>query len=246
MVATFRRGFSSRHVAPPLRIAASTVLFWIRRAGTQHLDRVDWSDRARGPRIPANTYSRALEDLVLSLRRQLKETGDLGEVGAEAIQRVWQVPRVTALPSGRPLGRILKGRDALDGHPRPRRPAPPRGWSLPDVAAGQAGLDSFDIVEGLVIKGGTDVDVLHGLSLPGGLVASWPRTEITGDLVVKALLQHWHAVGLPAYAPCDNDTRFQGPHQHPDTLGRSPPRVFEPRGGAGVCSPARERGSGYR
>lgn len=30
---------------------------------------------------------------------------------------------------------------------RQRRPAPPKGWYLPDLADGQAELDSFDFVE---------------------------------------------------------------------------------------------------
>jgi hypothetical protein len=35
------------------------------------------------------------------------------------------------------------------------------------------------------------------------------------------LLQaHWEAIGCPAYAQFDNDTRFQGPHQHRDRVGR--------------------------
>jgi len=215
-----RRGVSMRQVATQFRVALSTVQSWVQRAGTQRLDRVDWSDRPRGPHRPANKCSRELEDLVLTLRRQLKETSDLGEFGAEAIQRALQDQGVELFPAVRTIGRILERRGALDGRTRPRRPAPPRGWYLPDVAAGQAELDSFDIVEGLVIKGGTDVEVLNGISLHGGLVASWPQAAITAESVLEALLQHWQAVGLPAYAQFDNDTRFQGPHQHPDTLGR--------------------------
>jgi hypothetical protein len=34
-----------------------------------------------------------------------------------------------------------------------RRPAPPPGWHLPDVATARAELDSFDVIEGLVIQG---------------------------------------------------------------------------------------------
>jgi hypothetical protein len=81
-------------------------------------------------------------------------------------------------------------------------------------------LDSFDIVEGLVIRGGTPVEVLTGLSLHGGLVVSWPHTVITAKFVVEALVEHWRAVGLPGYAQFDNDPIFEGPQIHPDTIGR--------------------------
>ena len=82
-------------------------------------------------------------------------------------------------------------------------------------------MDSFDIVEGLVIKGGPEVEVLNGVSLPGGLVASWPTAApVTAALTVASLTEHWRAVGLPGYAQFDNDMIFQGTHRYPDALGR--------------------------
>ena len=99
----------------------------------------------------------------------------------------------------------------LDRRRRTRRPPPPPGWYLPLVADGRAELDSFDLVEGLVIRGGPHVEVLNGISLHGGLVVSWPHTAITADFVVAALVEHWQAAGLPGYAQFDNDPIFQGP-----------------------------------
>jgi len=220
MVTAVRRGKSIHEVAEQFGVARSTVRYWVQHARRQRLDRVDWFDRPRGPRLPANKTSSDLEDLVLALRRELKETSALGEFGAAAILRELEKRRIKALPSLRTISRILERRGALDGRKRIRRPAPPRGWYLPEVAATRAELDSFDIVEGLVIKGGFNVEVLNGISLHGGLVASWPRARITAKTVVNALLQHWQHFGLPAYAQFDNDTIFQGPHQHPDSIGR--------------------------
>jgi len=154
---------------------------------------------------------------VLSLRRELKQTSALGEYGAVAIRRELQRRRIRPLLSTRTIGRILERRGALDARRRVRRPAPPRGWYLPKVATRQAELDSFDIVEG---RGGIGVEVLNGISLHGGLPASWPRAKITAKTTVKALLQHWRHHGLPTYAQFDNDTVFQGAHQFADSLGR--------------------------
>jgi hypothetical protein len=82
-------------------------------------------------------------------------------------------------------------------------------------------LDSFDIVEGLVIKDGPEVEVLNGVSLHGGLVVSWPTAApVTAILTVASLTAHWREVGLPGYAQFDNDMIFQGTHRYPDALGR--------------------------
>lgn len=45
---------------------------------------------------------------------------------------------------------------------------------MPDLAARRAEMDEFDFVEGLVIKGGIEIEVLNGISLHGGLCQSWP------------------------------------------------------------------------
>ena len=112
---------------------------------------------------------------------------------------------------------------------------------MPDVAARHAELDSFDIVEGLVIEGGTEVEVLNGISLHGGLVASWPGPPVRAKAVVEALIDHWRHFGLPAYAQFDNDTRFQGPHHFEDTVGRVT-RLCLSLGIVPVFTPPRETG----
>jgi putative transposase len=146
---------------------------------------------------------------------------DLGSCGAAAIREALHRRGVRPLPSLRTVNRILARRGALDGRRRTRRPPPPAGWYLPAVAARQAELDSFDIVEGLALQGGLRVEVLNGVSLHGGLVAAWPgAAPVTAAGVVAALQQHWRAVGLPGYAQFDNDPVFQGTHRVPDALGR--------------------------
>ena len=108
----------------------------------------------------------------------------------------------------------------LDSQRRIRHAPPPAGWYLPAVAARTAELDSFDGVEGLVIQGGVNVEVLTGVSLHGGLVAAWPEPGLTAKLVVERLIGHWQAWGLPSYAQFDNGTIFQGAHQWRDNVGR--------------------------
>src|SRR5262249_58542020 len=132
------------------------------------------------------------------------------EYGGVAIQRALQKCRRRRIPSVRTIGRIVQRRGLLDARRRVRRPAPPTGWYLPRVAQVKAELDSFDFVEGLVIRGGTDVMVLNMISLHGGWCASWVRSSWTAKATVETLLAHWRAQGLPGYAQFDNDTVFQG------------------------------------
>ena len=240
MVAAVRAGASLRSVARRFRVSLLTVQRWVERAGDRPLNAVVWADRPDRPRRTRRTAP-AIEELVLVVRAELKTSSDLGEFGAVAIHRELLTRALPTVPAVRTIGRILERRGVLDGKRRVRRRPPPPGWYLPRVAAGQAELDSVDAVEGLVIKGGPQVEVLNAVSLHGGLVASWPREAITAAVVREALVEHWRAVGLPAYAQFDNDTRFQGPHQHPDVVG-SVMRLCLGLGVVPVFAPPRESG----
>ena len=196
------------------------VHHWVQHARGQRLDRVDWHDRPSTPRTTTRTES-AIEDLVLTVRYELEQASDLGFHGADAIHEALKGRKIEPLPSVRTINRILERRGAQDGQRRTRRPAPPPGWYLPEVASKRRELDSFDVVEGLVIKDGPQVEVLNGISLHGGFPASFPlEASVTAKVVVVSLIEHWRAFGLPGYAQFDNDTIFQGTHAHPDVIGR--------------------------
>jgi hypothetical protein len=219
MVAAVRRGQSLRAVAEKFGVGVATVAHWVGRAKGQRLDRVDFSDRSRAPHKTRRTDT-TLEDLVLKTRSDLAH-GDLGAIGAGPIRQSLLGQGVAEAPSVRTINRILGRRGALGGKKRTRRPPPPKGWYLPDVAKATAELDQIDIVEGLVIKDGPQVEVLNAVSLHGGLTASWPvESPVTSELTVQSLVAHWREVGLPGYAQFDNDMIFHGTHRYPDALGR--------------------------
>ena len=178
---------------------------------------------------------------MLGLRKFLRERSDLGECGPQAIREEMVRRRLTSIPSARTIARILGRRGALDGRRRFRRPAPPRGWYLPDLAARKDELDSFDVIEDLVIAGGAEVNVLTGISLHGGLCAAWPATQITAKSTVLALYEHWRETGLPRYAKFDNDMVFHGSHGRPDSFGRVT-RFCLSLGVIPVFAPPRETG----
>jgi hypothetical protein len=220
MAEAVRAGESQRAVAKRFGCGLGTVQRALTRAGEQPLGEVDWTDR---PPIAGRIQRTAVavENLILDIRRMLREESILGEYGAAAIRRELDahpgLPR--PLPAVRTIARVLERRGVLDAKRRIRRPAPPAGWYLPEVRRRMVELDSFDVISGLRLLGGIELDVLTGISLHGGLAAAWPTTGVTARLTVAALDEHWRAVGRAGYAQFDNDTRFVGGHRHPNSIG---------------------------
>lgn len=110
MVKAVREGEPLREVARRLGIALSSVQKWVARAAEQRLDRVNFSDRGPGPIDPANKTAKELEDLVPSIRTELKQSNALGEYRAPAIRRAMERRRLGSIPSERTIGRILQCR----------------------------------------------------------------------------------------------------------------------------------------
>jgi hypothetical protein len=225
MVAAVRRGQSLRAVAAQFAVSVSVAAYWVNRARGKRLDRVQWTDRSHAPLHPRRTRP-AMEDLVSTARRTL-EGSDLGAIGACAIRLALLNQGAPKVPSVRTINRILarstsvRRRGYCRRGLRRRKPPPPRGWYLPDLAAGRAELDNFDIVEALAVAGGPAMQALNAVSLHGGLTESWPvPAPVTAKFTVKALTAHWRALGLPRYAQFDNDPVFQGTHSSAVALGR--------------------------
>ena len=220
IVAALRRGASFRTVAQRFRVSLNTAHRWFHRAAGRRLDRVDWQDRPCGNPRPARQTPKRIERRVVALRSWLNRHCALGESGAAAIRRQLVQEKCCPLPCTRTIERILKRQGLLADRRRQRQTPPPPGWYLPDLAAGRAELDSFDFIEGLVIRDGPTVDVFNAISLYGSLAQAWPARAWSSAQVLVALPAHWQACGLPRYAQFDNDTRFQGPHTAAGRLGR--------------------------
>lgn len=240
MVRLVRMGRGVREVARRFRVSPSTVLYWLRRGSGKRLDRVDFQDRSHANRKHRGTPVRVIRK-VLGMRRWLKEKSALGEYGAVAIQRELNQSGVNPAPSVRTIGYILQRSGALDGQRRVRRPAPPKGWYLPDVRQGSAELDSWDYIEDLTLRGGVLFDVLNVVSLHGGLAGSWPSENPLAKGHVEASTVHWRRFGLPAYSQFDNDTRFIGVIGYKDVLSRVVRHCMS-LGVTAVFAPPRETG----
>lgn len=224
MVAEVQEGTPLRVVARRYGVSVPTVRWWTQRASDLPLESVDFSSRRGMAGGAARRVPPQVERAVLELRSSLREKSDLGEYGGVAIRDALEgmvasgqlevVPEV--VPAVATINRILGRHGLLDGRKRIRRDPPPPGWYLPELPDTE--LDSADFVEGLKIKNGPLVDVLNVVSLHGGLVNSWPDKSKSAERVRASLLEHWKEYGAPGYAQFDNDTCFEGPHQHADVI----------------------------
>ena len=239
MVVAVRAGASMRSVARQSGVSLLTVQRWVERAAGHDLDAIDWHDRSSAPHHRPRHVDVELEDEIVRLRGSLRQDSLLGEYGAAAIQRTLLATGSEA-PSTRTIGRVLARRGSLDARGRTRRPAPPRGWYLPSVAAHQAELDQVDAIEGLRLLGGIDIEILTLISVHGGLPGAWPLPPLTTPVVIDALLEHWRRHGLPGYVQFDNAMIFAGSHGRPD-LGRVG-RLCLGLGVVPVFAPPRESG----
>lgn len=209
---------SVREAARRYGLSASNVAYWVKRARGKRLDRMEFSNHKPGRAW--NRTSGALERCILSLRQELRHNSVLGEYGAPAIQATLKQQQLVQPPSLATINRVLSRHGALDAARRRRRPAPPKGWYLPEVAAGQAELDSFDLIEELKIANGPLLWVLTAISVHGALPGAWVLDKPSARGALAHVLERWGKAGLPAYAQFDNDTLFQGAHHYPDTVGR--------------------------
>jgi len=204
-----------REVARQFGVHVGTVSLWVKRSAGKRLDRVLFADSKPGRAW--NRTAEPLEQRIVQTRAWLREHSVLGEYGADAIERVL---RTEMSVSRATINRILKRRGATDAPARVRRPAPPKGWYLPDAAAGRAEVDCFDFIEDLKIAEGPLVNALTAKSLHGALTDAWMLCQLSAKEAVSCLQARWQRDGLPAYAQFDNDTAFQGAHQFADTVGR--------------------------
>lgn len=214
-----RLGRGLRPSAAKFGLSVGLAAYWVARVRGERLDRV-----AFGNRKPGRAWNRtrpALERRILNVRRQLREQSVLGEYGPDAIGLTLQNRRsIKRVPSRITIYRVLARHGALDSAHRQRRPAPPKGWYLPDLASGKAELDSFDFIEDLKIADGPLVFVLTGTSVHGALADAWIMPQPSAVATHTALLERWRGEGLPTYAQFDNDTIFQGGHRGVGTVGR--------------------------
>lgn len=225
-------------VARQFHSSPATVWLWVERARGKRLDRAGFSSAQPGRAW--NRTATQLESRILEVRQELRERSVLGEYGARAIEAELKAQQAV-VPSLATINRVLARHGAVDRARRLRRPAPPRGWYLPAVAAGQAELDSFDWIEDLKIAAGPLVQVLTGVALWASQVDAWPEPSRRTETVLSRLTGRWQQLGLPHYAQFDNEAVFQGAHHVADTVGQVS-RLCLALGITPVFAPPREHG----
>jgi hypothetical protein len=176
------------------------------------------------------------------LRKTLKEKSALGEHGASVIRREMLSMNCPFVPALRTINLILKRNGCVDRKSRIRYKAPPLGWYLPEVAKGNAELDSYDYVEDLRLAGKQGfINIFNVNTLHGGLLCSFPLVRMTADNTVFSLLQHWKQFGCPTYAQFDNSSVFTSSY-HPHGLSIGKIRLCLSLDVIPVFAPPRETG----
>ena len=243
IVAAVDQGRPQRQVATEFGVALSTLQWWLARAGTAPLEQVDWSTHSRAPGRVHNGTSPEVELAVLACRQRLATTSALGFYGARIIFCRHVARREPPAPAAqRPDHRPHSAAPRRVGWPpTPARQAPPPGWYVPALHLRQAEVDAFDVIEGLVIEGRGEIEVLTGKALWGPDAVAWPLAGVTAPTVLEHVVPYWRRHGLPSFAQFDNDTQFQGGHNHPDVLGRVV-RVCLSLGITPIFVPPREQG----
>ncbi len=198
MVAAVRAGQSLRQAARAFGVSVGNVAYWVDQAQGERIDRVRFTNRKPGRAW--NRTSARVEQRILRTRRELRDKSVLGEYGADAIGLALRArvaapapaptPAAAPVPTRATIYRVLERHGALDAVHRQRRPAPPKGWYLPNLAAAATELDSFDFVEDLKIADGPLVSVLTGISLHGALSAAWIMPHPGAKVTVDALIGH--------------------------------------------------------
>jgi hypothetical protein len=219
MVRAVRAGRSLREVAASFGVSLGSLTYWVGQARGKRLDRMSFANRKPGR--PWNRTTAEIEQRILSARAHLREQSILGEYGPEAIgSALRHDDALGQVPARATIHRVLVRHGALDAIHRQRRPAPPKGWYLPEVAAAGVELDSFDFIEDLKIADGPLVSVLTATSLHGSSPDAWIMQRPRATSTVAALIERWRRDGLPGYAQFDNDTLFQGVHHLAHSVGR--------------------------
>ena len=138
MVRLVRSRKSMHQVANQFRVSVSVVSRWVARAAGHRLDSVDFADRSSGCVRGWNRVARRVERRIAELRKTLREKSILGEYGATAIQIALRAEMRASTPSIATINRALSRQGLQDAARHRRRAAPPKGWYLPAVAAGEA------------------------------------------------------------------------------------------------------------
>lgn len=225
-------------VARQFHVSASMVCRWVGRVRGKRLDRAGFANCKPGRAW--NRTATELENHILGVRRELRESSVLGEYGARAIEAELKAQQ-SDVPARATINRVLARHGVLDRARRLRRPPPPKGWYLPTLAAGRAELDSFDWIEDLKIAAGPLVQVLTGIALWASQPDAWPEERISTESVLSHLTGRWQSLGLPDYAQFDNEAVFQGAHHVADTVGQVS-RLCLALGVVPVFAPPREPG----
>lgn len=188
------------------------LYYWLQRYS---LTDPHWAEtRSRAPHRHPRKTAVAVEDLICEIRRRLLAR-KYAQRGAIAIQ--WELKRfgVRRLPGLWTINRILR-RHGLSTKTTYR----PRGTLYPALRPqAPSVVHQLDLVGPRYLHGGTRFYGCQVIDAFSNAVALETLTAKQDVVIVQALLNAWHRLGLPRFLQLDNELSFRGSNRYPRSFG---------------------------
>lgn len=207
-IAMHSQGKSVATIARELRRSRQWVHKWINRYIEQSKD---WNvSKSTAPHSNPNKLSSALEDKVIAIRKQLKESPYL-ESGAYSIWHKLREEGINA-PSVASINRILNRNNLVDRKIRYKK-------SGIDYPASPIDMQMMDLIGPRYIHGGSRYYVLTIISNDTRHAGVYPIRSKSGEEITQSVISFWKEYSIPCFLQMDNELSFKGSNRHPRGLG---------------------------
>lgn len=174
-----------------------------------------YRDQSRRPSSSPTRTSQVVEQLVITIRKNLEEEGLFH--GAQAIRWELEDLKVQPLPSVRTIGRILARHDLIRRRHGRYKPKGKKG-SAP-LAKKPGDVHQSDFVGPRYLSGTIRFYSLNTVDLATGRCAVQPVMRRDGQNTIDAVWKTWKRLGMPEHHQVDNEMVFYGSPAHPRGMG---------------------------
>lgn len=209
-------GKSITHICQDLEVSRKWFYKWWHR---YKCGKENWfKDESKAPKITPNKLDKEMEQLILSIRDELKRT-KYAQIGASAI--AWQINKLGYTPPPYwTINRVLKRNDRIQLKQRKGEKKSDSAYLYFTEAFYPGYIQQSDLVGPRYIKADGRFYALNTIDLFSHAVHSVPIRSKDDDSIVFALLDTWKSLGIPEFFQVDNELSFRGSNRYPHSLGK--------------------------